>query len=191
MISRLNLLRNVKGWTSDEKAMSNRFTTAHLLDLGYAIEGNQAVRVSKGKDSSPCGKKTGNPVVLEPAQKVDNIVFNITPIGKPRMTQRDRWKKRPAVVRYHAFKDELNRQARLAGFVMPDTYRAIFVIPFPQSYSKSKCLELNGQPHKLKPDKDNIEKGILDSLMTQDCSVWDSRTTKVWGYEGKIIIEAL
>ena len=35
------------------------------------------------------------------------VIFRVTPIGKPRMTQRDRWKKRPPVVRYHAFKDQL------------------------------------------------------------------------------------
>lgn len=33
------------------------------------------------------------------------IELDITPIGKPRMAQRDKWKQRPAVVAYYAFKD--------------------------------------------------------------------------------------
>lgn len=33
-------------------------------------------------------------------------IYDITPIGKPRMTRADKWKKRPAVMRYRAFCDE-------------------------------------------------------------------------------------
>ncbi len=33
--------------------------------------------------------------------------FPIDVVGKPRMTQRDKWKKRPCVLRYRAFADEL------------------------------------------------------------------------------------
>ncbi|HHE6457291.1 TPA: RusA family crossover junction endodeoxyribonuclease, partial [Proteus mirabilis] len=32
-------------------------------------------------------------------------VFNIEPVPKPRMTQADKWKKRPPVLKYFAFKD--------------------------------------------------------------------------------------
>jgi len=44
--------------------------------------------------------------------------FNVTPIGKPRMTQSDRWKKRDCVVRYFNFKDEIRRQ--MGDFVFPN-----------------------------------------------------------------------
>lgn len=30
-------------------------------------------------------------------------IYDITPIGKPRMTRADKWKQRPAVMRYRAF----------------------------------------------------------------------------------------
>ena len=32
-------------------------------------------------------------------------IYDITPIGKPRMTRADKWKQRPAVMRYRAFCD--------------------------------------------------------------------------------------
>lgn len=30
-------------------------------------------------------------------------IYDITPIGKPRMTRADKWKQRPPVMRYRAF----------------------------------------------------------------------------------------
>lgn len=40
--------------------------------------------------------------------EADDIkVYNITPIPKPRMTRSDKWKKRPAVVRYFEYKDKI------------------------------------------------------------------------------------
>lgn len=35
------------------------------------------------------------------------IEYPIVPVPKPRMTQRDKWQKRPAVMRYRAFCDEV------------------------------------------------------------------------------------
>ena len=40
-------------------------------------------------------------------------IYYINPVSKPRMTQRDVWKKRPVVVKYHAFCDEM-RASRLS-----------------------------------------------------------------------------
>lgn len=41
-----------------------------------------------------------------------------------------------------------------------------------------------GQPHIKKPDKDNIEKALLDSMegivFKNDCLVWDSHTKKLY-----------
>jgi uncharacterized cupin superfamily protein len=51
---------------------------------------------------------------------------------------------------------------------------------FPASYSKKKRDLLRGNPHRLKPDRDNIDKAILDSLFAQDCTVSDGTLTKRW-----------
>src|SRR5690606_40401818 len=62
-----------------------------------------------------------------------------------RMTQRDKWQKRPAVMRYRAFCDEL--RARNCTFPESDSH-VIFHIPMPKSWSKKKRAEMLGQPHR-------------------------------------------
>lgn len=114
--------------------------------------------------------------------------YDITPTPKPRMTQQDRWKKRPPVLRYHAFCDHV----RLLGVTLPFCdYHVIFVLPMPNSWSKKKRAEMNGKPHQVRPDKDNLEKALLDAIFDEDCKVWDGRATKVWGESGKIIITTI
>lgn len=118
-------------------------------------------------------------------------VFDVTPIGKPRMTQRDKWGKRKNVQNYWRYKDALLLQAKNQNFVMPESgYHIIAVIPVPHSWKESKKHQMIGSPHKQKPDKDNIEKGILDALLEEDSGVWDGRITKYWGRAGQILIYA-
>ncbi|WP_149323844.1 MULTISPECIES: RusA family crossover junction endodeoxyribonuclease [Enterobacter] len=113
-------------------------------------------------------------------------IYEITPIGKPRMTQRDRWHKRPATATYWAYKE----QVRLLGIRLPESgYHVTFVIPMPKSWSKTKRAQYVGQPHQPKPDKDNLEKALLDAVFDEDSHVWDGRVTKIWGETGQIIIE--
>ena len=104
------------------------------------------------------------------------------------MTQRDKWAKRPAVLRYRDFCDHL--RAAL-GTGLPDTLRLVFTIPFPKSYSKKKREALRGKPHKLKPDIDNLEKSVLDALAKEDSHVWWIDACKVWGDVGSIEISAI
>lgn len=113
--------------------------------------------------------------------------FYVEPVAKPRMTQRDKWKKRPCVQKYYAFKDQLNEQKN--DFVMPESnYWIIFYITMPKSWSQAKKLRMCGMPHKQKPDKDNIEKAFLDALCKEDSNIWDGRTTKRWAAVGYIDI---
>ncbi|MCG3099117.1 RusA family crossover junction endodeoxyribonuclease [Enterobacter asburiae] len=113
-------------------------------------------------------------------------IYEITPIGKPRMTQRDRWHKRTATAAYWACKE----QVRLLGIRLPESgYHVTFVIPMPKSWSKTKRAQYVGRPHQQKPDKDNLEKALLDAVFDEDSHVWDGRVTKIWGETGQIIIE--
>jgi hypothetical protein len=60
--------------------------------------------------------------------------YDIEPIGKPRMTRSDKWKKRPEVMRYRAFCDEV----RLRKLTMPESGAHVtFVLPMPASWSKN------------------------------------------------------
>ena len=112
-------------------------------------------------------------------------VFSITPLGKPRMTRADKWKKRPEVLRYRAFCDEV----RLNNVSLPESgYHVIFVLPMPPSWSKKKRSLIDGKPHQQKPDKDNLEKALLDAIFGEDSHIWDGRVTKIWGETGKMII---
>lgn len=57
-------------------------------------------------------------------------IYDITPIGKPRMTRADKWKQRPAVMRYRAFCDEV----RLKNVAMTEQGGHItFVVPMPRA----------------------------------------------------------
>lgn len=114
--------------------------------------------------------------------------YLIVPAPKPRMTRSDKWKNRSCVQRYYAFKDEV----RLRKVTLPECcYHIIFVMPMPQSWSKKKKAEMSGKPHQQKPDKDNLEKALLDAIFEDDCRIWDGRVSKVWGETGKIIIKEL
>ncbi|WP_318155968.1 RusA family crossover junction endodeoxyribonuclease [Citrobacter freundii] len=85
-------------------------------------------------------------------------VYDITPMGKPRMTRADKWKKRPEVLRYRAFCDEV----RLQGVELPESGSHVtFMLPMPASWSKKKRAELNGKPHQAKPDFDNMMKDTM------------------------------
>jgi len=111
--------------------------------------------------------------------------YNITPMGKPRMTRADKWKKRPEVLRYRAFCDHV----RLLGVELPEAGAHItFILPMPPSWSKKKRQEMAGKPHQQKPDKDNLEKALMDAIYADDAHIWDSRVTKRWGEVGQIII---
>jgi len=117
------------------------------------------------------------------------ISFPVDPIGKPRMTQSDKWKKRKVTDRYWEMKDHLNIIATAQGFVMPESdYRIVAYIPMPDGWTKEDKEKMDNTKHQMKPDKDNIEKAILDSLCKDDSYVWDGRITKLWAYKERIDI---
>ena len=108
------------------------------------------------------------------------ITINVAPMGKPRMTQQDKWKKRPPVVRYHAFSDEVRMQTAHIDFGDPIEVSWKAYLPMPKSWTAKKKAELTGQRHRQKPDRDNIDKAILDSLFKEDCRVSGGRLDKYW-----------
>ena len=62
--------------------------------------------------------------------------YIITPVGKPRMTRRDKRKQRPPVMRYRMFCDE----ARLHDICVPECGAHItYVLPMPKSWSNKNA----------------------------------------------------
>lgn len=116
-------------------------------------------------------------------------VFLITPVAKPRMTQRDRWANRAPVLRWYAYKDELNLQANERKFVLPNTFKVTFYIPPSVSWSEKKKSELEGKLHRMKPDIDNLLKGVLDALRMSDATVADVHAIKKWSIQPRIEFE--
>lgn len=70
-------------------------------------------------------------------------------------------------------------------------YHIVFVMPMPPSWSAKEKARMDGAPHQQTPDKDNLEKALLDAVFGQDKHVWDGRVSKLWGYEGAIRIGAI
>ena len=114
-------------------------------------------------------------------------IYQITPCPAPRMTQSDKWRKRPCVVRYFAFRD----QVRLLGIEIPERVRIVFVLPMPASWSKAKRAAMDGQPHTVRPDIDNFCKAALDSVFDDDAHIWEIHASKIWGFTGAIEIGAI
>lgn len=119
-----------------------------------------------------------------------NYTFTLTPVPKPRMTRADAWKKRPAVVKYYEYKDELRRQAKEKGYTIGNTLDIIFHVPMPDSWSNKKKSAYMGTPHMQKPDIDNLLKGFMDALLEEDSHVHTVVAQKVWGETGKIILQS-
>jgi len=104
------------------------------------------------------------------------------------MTQRDKWCKRPATDKYWTFKDLVQK----AKITIPSSgAHIIFHMPIPKSLSEKKRLALSGQPHQKRPDKDNLEKALLDAVFSEDSHIWDSRSTKLWALIAGIEIRDL
>ena len=118
-------------------------------------------------------------------------VYEITPVTKPRMTQRDKWKQRPCVLKFFNFRD----QVQSLGIKIPESgSHVIFVIPMPKSWSKRKKGAFNTSAHRgaideaIKMDLDNCLKALMDSVFKDDSCVWDIRISKIWGYKGRIYV---
>lgn len=115
--------------------------------------------------------------------------FFIDPVSKPRQTQRDKWNPSKAVQKYRLYADRLRAGFKKAGLTFPDSsYHLTFIVKMPKSWSKAKRAEHDGQPHRAKPDKDNLEKAVLDALHKEDSHVWDGRVTKRWGEIGMVTL---
>lgn len=113
-------------------------------------------------------------------------IYQITPVPKPRMTRRDRWAKRPCVMRYWAFADQCKA---LGVKLSADGDSVTFVLPMPKSWPKKKQEAMKGKPHQQKPDISNLLKALEDATNVDDSHIWHySGLKKIWGDAGQIII---
>lgn len=102
------------------------------------------------------------------------------------MTRRDKWAKRPVVLRYFAWADKARECAKEAGGVPDAKYIDKLLIRvfigMPKSWSKKKQELNNGTYHRNKPDLDNCEKSVCDSLWKDDSGIAHMDAIKFWSY---------
>lgn len=92
------------------------------------------------------------------------------------MVQSDRWKRRPCVLKYRAYKDAC-KEGRVAIPMAGAT--VIFCLPIPK-ISKAKAAALEATAHtKENADIDNLLKGLLDAVLIKDGGVSSVSTHKI------------
>ena len=124
------------------------------------------------------------------------MILNIPPCSKPRMTQRDRWKKRQCVLDFFSFRDSIKQEVKRLNTLLIkespfdwDNLTVIFLVPMPKSWSKKKKALMVGKPMQQRPDLDNYLKGLFDATHEEDSSIWKVTASKIWtDCTGKIII---
>ena len=113
------------------------------------------------------------------------MIYEITPVPKPRMTRGDAFQKRPRGTHYRAFKQEclLKRVRCCSGDDVT------FTLPMSKSWSLKKRIEFDGEPHTQTPDLDNLLKALWDACTENDAHIHTITARKIWGISGKIEIK--
>jgi len=126
----------------------------------------------------------------EDTPDVIRVIVKGAPIAKPRMSQRDKWKLRPCVVRYREWADRLRE---IIGPIPPaetvDEVSGVAYFEPPKSWSKKRRLEMIGQRHVATPDADNLAKAVLDALWKEDSGIFLGPWRKFWNTSARLEIE--
>lgn len=120
------------------------------------------------------------------------FTIHTEPVAAPRMTKRDKWLKprRPCVQRYFDYRDVLRKGIGDLP-VVPDELHAVFHFSMPESWSKKRRQEMEGKPHRQKPDGDNCLKAIQDAMFLEDGGVWRGTFEKRWAVHGRVEIRMI
>ena len=115
--------------------------------------------------------------------------FDVVPVAAPRMTHADRWKRRPCVIKYFAYRDQVRDQAQAMGVTLSERFSVEFYLPMPRSWSKRKKQDHDGKPHQVKPDADNLLKAWMDCF-GEDFAVWSVSASKFWSTSPCVLLVA-
>lgn len=133
----------------------------------------------------------------------DVTVYRFTIPGKPYAKRRPRAGFSPKLGRSITFNAPGNAEAEqsvahYAGQAIPAPIEGpvrvqiIAVFEVPKSWSKKARAAAIGTLHTQRPDRDNIEKWILDGMnrvaFADDGQVADGRTVKIWGERAETIV---
>jgi len=118
-------------------------------------------------------------------------ILNVIPMGKPRMTQKDKWCKREVTTRYWAFCNALILEINRTKLVPTNAFKIVFYLPIPASYSNKKKLQLDDTLHTKKFDLDNLVKSFCDALYQDDSGVNYIEMSKRYSLNPRIEVEFL
>lgn len=166
--------------------MSNPFANwdaAKVAAHNARISGARA----KAPAAIPAEPAMRAPVVYQSNERRQVFSIAVDPVPAPRMTRRDKWLKprRPCVQRYFDYRERLQREIGDIPIV-PDEVHARFFVAMPESWSKKKRQEMDGTPHRTRPDRDNFDKAICDALFLEDGGVWKGSQEKRWAEKGRV-----
>lgn len=167
------------------------------------LPGDHSRQRAEERREQDCGLPLG--LTLSPSEKDDpgsppalftwKLRLPFCAIGKPRMTRRDKWAKRPAVMAYRDWADSVREHLKDNPLPPADKILSldwIATFPPPESWSKKKKQACIGTPHRTKPDRDNCDKAILDILYPGcDQQIPKGTISKVWGLEPSLEIVIL
>jgi len=140
-------------------------------------------QIRAGKKSAPVPRPRTPPPpppTVPTKGKTASCELAVVMMGKPRMTQRDKWKKRPNVERYRALADEIRAAVPVELLQNVIGMDAEVYLPMSPSWSKAKRSFFAGKLHCDTPDIDNMQKALLDILFKQDRAVAFGRLIKYW-----------
>lgn len=170
-----------KAWTSALAKPAPMRNTTPMLIVSIA-KGQRAPKVTLEKLQKELLQVAHADTLIPDLQE---ILIHAVP--KPRMSQRDKWAKRPCVLRYRAFCDEL----RLRGARLPHRFGLTFILAMPDSWPESWKQEMDGMEHLRRPDLANLLKSVEDALVANDEILSAHHNYKFWGRESMLLIRRL
>ena len=121
---------------------------------------------------------------LDPPTNTFRCVVPGIPVAVPRQTQRDKWMKRDCVMRYREYADRLRSFINLNDLYVGRVTMQ-FYLPMPDSWGVAKKKKMAGKFHTVKPDWDNLAKGVQDALLDNDSMIWSASVEKYWAELGQ------
>jgi Holliday junction resolvase RusA-like endonuclease len=161
----------------------------HVEPAPKVAQKSSPVLIVSAPPTTIAQKSSPVPTLTEPV--VHKFRLDLRAIPAPRMTRRDvfpvtdKYPRRPCVERYFTYQNLIRSQIGMFDSA-PDEVEALFLFCPPPSWTKKSRQTVLWQPHRPKPDSDNLLKAILDSVLKQDSGVWRTNTEKRWGPKDQV-----
>ena len=123
--------KNIVVWKKRHRRTSGVTALAQQRPIHTNLRSRQVRATGSVKVTSSCQKQ-----MHEEDARMDQVLIPITPVGKPRMTKRDKWMVRPCVKKYRNYSDVLKLHA--IDFQKSSSLFLRFEMSMPNSWSKKK-----------------------------------------------------